>query len=42
MKSPAEKANNVRFIIMKYLKEKMAQGVSVDSKIEGRITIDDK
>ena len=42
VKSPAEKANNVRFIIMKYLKEKMAQGVSVDSKIEGRITIDDK
>lgn len=38
--SPSSKDNNVRFIIMKYMKEKMEQGESVSSKIEGRITIE--
>lgn len=42
VKSPTDKANNVRFIIMKYMKEKMEQGISVDAKIEGRIIIADK
>lgn len=41
VKSPSDKDNNVRFIIMKYMKEKMAQGKSVSSKIEGRIKIED-
>ena len=38
--SPESKDNNVRFIIMKYMQEKMKQGVSVSSKIEGRIKIE--
>ena len=38
--SPAGKDNNVRFIIMKYMQEKMKQGMSVSSKTEGRIKID--
>ena len=37
--SPQEAINNTRFIIMDYFKEKQAQGVAVDSKVEGRITI---
>lgn len=37
VKSPQSKDNNVRFIIMKYMKEKMSQGISVSSRIEGRI-----
>lgn len=41
VKSPSGKDNNVRFIIMKYMKERMAQGESVSSKIEGRIKIED-
>ena len=35
--SPSSKSNNVRFIIMKYMKEKMNEGVKVSSVIEGRI-----
>ncbi len=38
--SPESKDNNVRFIIMKYMQGKMKQGVSVSSKIEGRIKIE--
>ena len=38
--SPAGKDNNVRFIIMKYMQEKMKQGMSVSSKTEGRIKIE--
>ena len=41
VKSPSDKDNNVRFIIMKYMKEKMTHGESVSSKIEGRIKIED-
>lgn len=37
---PTGKDNNVRFIIMKYMQEKMAQGESVSAKIEGRIKIE--
>lgn len=40
--SPASTENNVRFIIAKYLKEKMSQGISVNPKIEGRIKIEDR
>lgn len=38
--SPAGKDNNVRFIIMKYMQEKMKQGMSVSSKTEGRIKVE--
>lgn len=38
--SPQDEANNVRFIIMDYFKAAMADGKAVDSKIEGRITIE--
>lgn len=37
VKSPQSKDNNVRFIIMRYMKEKMNQGMEVESRIEGRI-----
>ena len=42
VKSPQNKDNNVRFIIMKYMKEKMSQGISVSSRIEGRIKTEEK
>ena len=42
VKSPQSKDNNVRFIIMKYMKEKMSQGISVSSRIEGRIKTEEK
>ena len=38
--SPAGKDNNVRFIIMKYMQEKMKQGMSVSSKTERRIKVE--
>ncbi len=36
---PEAEENNIRFIIMDYLREQMAKGVTVDAKVEGRITI---
>lgn len=39
--SPQEERNNVRYIIMDYFREKAAQGLSVDSRIEGRIVLED-
>lgn len=42
MKSPDGKDDNVRFIIMKYMKQKMEQGEAVTARVEGRIKIDDK
>ena len=39
VKSPQEKKNNTRFIIMDYFKEKAAKGEVVDAKVEGRITL---
>ena len=39
--APYEELNNVRFIIMDYLKQQMAQGKVVDSQIEGRIIIEE-
>lgn len=42
MNSPESADNNVRFIIMKYMKEKTAGGMLIGSKIEGRIKIEDK
>lgn len=36
--SPQATSNDTRFIITNYFKEKMAQGVVVDSNIEGRIS----
>lgn len=40
--SPASADNNVRYIIVRYMKEKMAQGIDINSKIEGRIKIEGK
>lgn len=40
VKSPSSDENNVRFIIMKYMKEKRQRGESVGSKVEGRIKIE--
>ena len=42
MKSPSGADDNVRQVIIKYLKEKMAKGEEADSRIEGRIKIADK
>lgn len=41
LNSPQSKDNNVRFIIMRYMQEKMSQGESVGSRIEGRIKTED-
>lgn len=41
MKSPSGAEDNVRQVIVKYMKEKTAQGKEIDSKIEGRIKIAD-
>ena len=38
--SPQENENNVRFIIMDYFREKAAQGIAVDSPLEGRIVME--
>ena len=38
--SPQTEENNVRFIIMNYLREQMAQGKAVDAAIEGRVKIE--
>lgn len=40
VKSPSSDENNVRFIIMKYMKEKRQKGESVGSQVEGRIKIE--
>ncbi len=37
--SPQGASNNLRYVIMNYFREQMAQGKVVDSKIEGRITV---
>ena len=37
--SPKGNDNNVRFIIMNYFRDKMAHGIAVDSKVEGRIIL---
>lgn len=42
MNSPEGADNNVRFIIMKYMKEKTAEGKLIGSKVEGRIKMEDK
>lgn len=39
--SPQSTDNNVRFIIMRYMKEQMDKGQEVESRIEGRIKIED-
>lgn len=39
VKSPQEKQNNMRFIIMDYFRQKTARGEVVDAKVEGRITV---
>lgn len=38
--SPREERNNVRYVIMDYFREKAAQGLAVDSKVEGRIVME--
>lgn len=38
--SPQDMENNVRFIIMDFLKEKHSQGLSVNADIEGRIIVE--
>ena len=40
--SPRGEGNNVRFIIMDYMKKKMSQGISISARVEGRIKIDGK
>ena len=40
VKSPSSDENNVRFIIMKYMKKKRQKGESVGSQVEGRIKIE--
>ena len=42
LKAPPGADDNVRQVIVKYMKAKMAQGEDIDSKIEGRIIIADK
>ncbi len=42
LNSPQDSCNNMRFVIMDYFKEKQREGVKVDAKVEGRITITDK
>lgn len=42
LKSPSGTEDNVRQVIVKYMKGKMAQGEEIDSKIEGRIKIAEK
>ena len=37
--APKQRENNVRFIIMNYFREQAAQGLCVESKVEGRIVI---
>ena len=38
--APKQKENNVRYIIMDYFREKMKQGETVESKIEGRCVVE--
>lgn len=38
--APKQKENNVRYIIMDYFREMQKQGKSVESKVEGRCTIE--
>ena len=38
--APTDSSNNTRFLIMNYFKDHQARGVMVDSKVEGRIIID--
>ena len=38
--APKQKENNVRYIIMNYFREMQAQGKVVESKIEGRCSVD--
>lgn len=39
LNSPTDERNNIRYVIMDYLKERMAKGETVSQGIEGRITI---
>ena len=38
--SPQEASNNTRFLIMNYFRDMQAKGIVVDSKVEGRIVIE--
>ncbi len=40
--SPESEENNVRYIIVKYMQEKTAEGKIIDSEIEGRIKFENK
>ena len=39
MVSPQTQENNVRFIIMNYFRDQMAQGKAVSREVEGRIIV---
>ena len=39
--APQEVSNNTRFLIMNYFRDMQAKGIVVDSKVEGRIKIED-
>ena len=38
--SPTEASNNTRFLIMNYFRDKSSQGEIIDSKVEGRIRVE--
>jgi len=42
LNSPQDAKNNSRFIIMDYFRDRQARGIAVDSKVEGRIRIEEK
>ncbi len=38
--APKQRENNVRYIIMNFFREKMSEGVSVESRVEGRCVVE--
>ena len=39
--APKQKENNVRYIIMNYFREQAAQGKTVESRVEGRVVVEE-
>ena len=39
--APKQKENNVRYLIMNYFREMAAQGKAVESRIEGRVVVEE-
>lgn len=40
--APKQKENNVRYLIMNYFREMAAQGKAVESRVEGRVVVNEK